>query len=268
MVCNAGPGVRPREEQHSAVSIAIVRAGSFQYESNTGRELMTPGSLMLGNAGQYFQCGHEHGVGDRCIAFAYDPQFIDDLAADAGVPSPTDSFRSLRVPPMRQLSSVIARACVELARSNASQLNREQARFWEEIAIELAILAVEFAKGASNNSSSAANEARVTRIIRRIETHPSGEHDLASLAREARLSRYHFLRVFQQLTGLTPHQYVLRSRLRHVATRLLTEPTQILDIALDAGFGDISNFNHAFHAEFAMSPRAYRVRSRENSLSL
>ncbi|MGE5321634.1 MAG: helix-turn-helix domain-containing protein [Actinomycetota bacterium] len=32
----------------------------------------------------------------------------------------------------------------------------------------------------------------------------------------------------------------------------------MVDIALDCGFGDISNFNHAFHAEFGVSPRSYR----------
>src|SRR2546430_5544229 len=31
-------------------------------------ELMTPGSLLLGNAGQCFECGHEHGLGDRCLS--------------------------------------------------------------------------------------------------------------------------------------------------------------------------------------------------------
>ena len=81
---------------------------------------------------------------------------------------------------------------------------------------------------------------------------------VADMAREARLSRYHFLRVFQRITGLTPHRYLLRARLRRVATRLLVEGTAVLDIALDSGFGDISNFNHAFRAEFGVSPRIYR----------
>jgi AraC family transcriptional regulator len=268
VICNAGPGVPSREEQHSAVSIAVVRAGSFQYASSAGRELMTPGSLMLGNAGQYFQCGHEHDLGDRCISFVYAPEWIGELAADAGVPARTDPFRSLRLPPLRELSNVIARACSALAQSKISRANPEHPRFWEETAVELAVMALQLAKGTTNNGSSAANEARVTRIIRMIETRPAEEHHLVSLAREARLSRYHFLRIFRQLTGLTPHQYVLRSRLRHAATRLLREPTPILDIALDSGFGDVSNFNHAFRAEFGLNPRAFRVGFRETPFTV
>jgi AraC family transcriptional regulator len=65
VVCTSGPGDRSFEEQHSQVSIAIVVAGTFQYRSTTGRALMTPGSLLLGNAGHCFECGHEHGRGDR-----------------------------------------------------------------------------------------------------------------------------------------------------------------------------------------------------------
>jgi len=266
VTCHAGPNVRPVEEQHSRVCVAIVRAGSFQYESSAGRELMTPGSLMLGNAGQCFECSHEHGVGDRCISFAYAPQLIDDLAADAGVRIRSTRFSSLRVPPLRRLANLVARACAGVARSSTSTAT-ERTKFWEEIAQELVVEALESASEAPGRGSSPAAEARVTRIVRMIETRPGEEHDLGTLAREARLSRYHFLRVFQQLTGLTPHQYVLRSRLRHAAIRLQLERKRILDIALDSGFGDVSNFNHAFRAELGVSPRGYiRPAYADNSL--
>ena len=68
-----------------------------------------------------------------------------------------------------------------------------------------------------------------------------------------------FPAVFQRLTGLTPHQYVRRARLRRAATRLMLDQARVLDIALDSGFGDISNFNHAFREEFAISPVAFRT---------
>src|SRR2546426_8574922 len=85
VVCTSGPHDRPFEERHAHVTIAIVAAGSFQYRSAAGRELMTPGSLLLGSAGQSFECGHEHVAGDRCLAFGYAPDYFEGLAADAGV---------------------------------------------------------------------------------------------------------------------------------------------------------------------------------------
>jgi AraC-like DNA-binding protein len=254
VVCGAGPDHRVVEEQHENVSIAIVIGGSFQYESTGGRELMTPGSLLLGNPGQCYECGHEHGVGDRCIAFTYDPSYFARLAEEVGT---GPRLARLRVPPVRELSRLVSRACAALPeeekRKGASALD------WEEIGLELAARTLEVASSnAPRATASPAAEARVTRIVRAIENSPERAHELAALAEEARLSRYHFLRVFQQLTGVTPHKYILRARLRRAATRLVVEPGQVLDIALDCGFGDVSNFNHAFRAEFGVSPRAYR----------
>lgn len=290
VVCTSGPQDRPFEERYSHVCIAIVTAGSFQYRSSAGRELMTPGALLLGNAGQYFECGHQHGVGDRCLSFSSEPRYFAGLATEAGVQSRSARFFTLRVPPVRELSSLVARACVGLAERVDTAPGRRQGAFavetekparnslehasssnagmamWEEIGIELAVRALDFASGGEPNPGSLpAAEARVTRIVRMIEGHPNSHHGLTELAREARLSRYHFLRVFQQLTGLTPHQYVLRARLRRAATRLVLEPARVLDIALDSGFGEASNFNHAFRAEFGVSPRAFRKNSRHSA---
>jgi hypothetical protein len=96
VVCTSGPADRPFEELHTEVSIAIVAAGTFQYRSPSGRALMTPGSLLLGNAGHCFECGHEHGVGDRCIAFAYSSEYFERIAADVGASPGALAFRSPR----------------------------------------------------------------------------------------------------------------------------------------------------------------------------
>lgn len=256
VVCTSGPQDRPFEERHSNVSIAIVAAGSFQYRSAAGRELMTPGSLLLGNAGQCFQCGHEHGAGDRCLSFGYAPDYFESLAADAGTCGAKPGFRMLRLPPLRALSPLIARACAGLAGSVDVP--------WEELSVQLAAQTVQLVGGLLPDPGDAppAAVARVTRTVRMIERHPDHRLTLGSLAREAGLSPYHFLRTFERLTGVTPHQYVLRSRLREAGMRLAAEPARVLDIALDCGFGDVSNFNHAFRTEFGVSPRVYRLSSR------
>jgi len=256
IVCTSGPQDRPFEERHSGFSIAIVAAGSFQYRSSIGHELMTPGSLLLGNAGQCFECGHEHGVGDRCISFYYAPEYFECLAADAGASGSSPDFRALRLPPLRALSSLIARACAGLTKNDELDVP------WEEVSIQLAAHTIQIAGGfrSDPNDAPPSAVARVTRAVRAIERHPDVTLTLGRLAQEAGLSPYHFLRTFERLTGLTPHQYVLRARLREAAIRLAdTERrAKILDIAFDSGFGDVSNFNRAFRAEFGVTPRAYR----------
>jgi transcriptional regulator GlxA family with amidase domain len=94
--------------------------------------------------------------------------------------------------------------------------------------------------------------------VRLLEQRAAEPLALETLAREAGLSPFHFLRTFEDLTGATPHQYLRRLRLRRAALRLLSSPSKVLDVALDSGFGDVSNFNRAFRTEFGVSPREYR----------
>lgn len=250
VICTSGRRDRPYEERHQSYSIALVTAGSFQYRGDSGCELMTPGSLMLGNAGRSFECGHEHGEGDRCLAFWYEPDYFERLAAGAGARKA--EFPVLRLPPLRELSPLVARAMAVFQTSGDA---------WEELSLELATCVLRSAGGLSSVVTPVppSTLARVTRTVRMIERHPESSLTLAELARQARLSPYHFLRVFERLTGLTPHQYILRARLREAAARITAEPAKVLDVALDCGFGDVSNFNRSFRAEFGESPRAFRA---------
>jgi AraC-like DNA-binding protein len=256
VICTSGPSDKPFEELHSCVSIAMVVAGSFRYRCGRGGELMTPGSLLLGNAGDCFECGHEHGKGDRCIAFHYDPEYFESIA---GTFAGKDvRFRIPRIPALSDLSPLVARAC--------AQIGSLMSPIWEELAVTIAAQALALSAGTwpNLNECTAATNARVSRVLNLIESGPQHSFSLAELAQEAGLSPYHFLRNFQSITGLTPHQYLLRTRLREAALRLAdceVRRVKILDIALDCGFGDISNFNRAFRREFGVSPREYRKTS-------
>ena len=258
VVCTCGPGDRPYQEQHTYYSIAIVLAGSFQYRSAAGRGLMTPGSLLLGNRGQCFECGHEHGEGDRCLSFSYEPEYFERVAAGAIRRVDRLDFGVACLPPLRMLAPVVARAAAGVIDARDVP--------WEEVGIELAARAVTAAAGTSPNQSAGPGaEARVTRVVRTIDRHPDAALTLRHLARTAGLSPYHFLRTFERLAGITPHQYVRRARLREAAMRLANDSDKVVDIALECGFGDVSNFNRAFRAEFGVSPRAYRGACKESN---
>lgn len=251
VLCEAGPKDTPFEEQHSTASIAIVVSGTFEYRSATGCELMTPGSFLLGNQGDCFRCEHQHGRGDRCIAFYFTPEFFERIGDEVG--AARARFHVPRLPPIRELAPVAARA---LALQSC-----EPVVDGEELAVRVAAQSLEIARGlVASRPADAGAMARVSRVIRMIEHDPDIPHDLRSLARVARLSPYHFLRTFERVSGTTPHQYLLRMRLRHAAFRFRTESTKILDIAFACGFGDVSNFNRSFRAEFGVSPRTYRAR--------
>ena len=78
--------------------------------------------------------------------------------------------------------------------------------------------------------------------------------DLEDAAAQAGISPFHFLRLFSSVLGVTPHQYLVRSRLRHAARLLADDERSITDIAYDVGFGDLSNFVRTFHRAAGVSP--------------
>lgn len=247
VVCTSGPHDRSYAEQHGAVIIALVVAGSFQYRSGCDSELMVPGSVLLGNYGQAYECRHDHGTGDRCAAFAYTPEFFEGAGARG-------FFKLHRLPPL----SVMAPWAVQ-ANLLLQQPERLEA---EELAhgFALAVLDVAADRGGSRPAT-ASDERRISSAIRFIEANFAEALPLRLLASEAKMSAFHFLRVFKQITSLTPHQYVLRRRLRKAAIRLKSTRQPVLEIALDCGFRDLSNFNHAFRAEFGASPSGLRASS-------
>lgn len=255
VLCTAGPSDRSYEERHNRYRIVIVGAGTFQYRSAEGREVMTPGSLLLGNVGQGFECSHSHGVGDRCLSFGYAPDYFECLAADAGVVGGARRFGVRRVPPLRALMPIVSHACaVWLQDGDVPPIT-----LWEEVSLALAGHVGRVTAAHARVVSSPPNaEARITRAVRMIEEQPQAPLTIEELAKRAGLSQYHFLRTFARVTGLTPHQYVRRARLREAAIALATGSARVLDVALDCGFGDVSTFNRAFRAEFGVNPRAYR----------
>jgi AraC family transcriptional regulator len=281
VLCTCGPGDLAFEERHGTFCIALVVAGAFEYRSQTGRALMTPGAVMLGNLGECFECGHRHRAGDRCIAFHYRPEYFERLFADAGGAGRIAAFSTARIAPSRVLASFVAAACtgvttpctgvttpctgVTAVGADAAQAIGAPGVAWDELALALASRVLRHVDAASScDARPIARVAlkRVIDVLRWIDDAPDGELGIDRLAEEAGLSPYHFLRTFERATGVTPHQYVLRTRLRTAAQRLADAPEKIVDVALDCGFADLSNFNRAFRAEFGVNPRAYRRRWR------
>jgi AraC-like DNA-binding protein len=95
-----------------------------------------------------------------------------------------------------------------------------------------------------------------------IDANSSKEIDLEDAAAQAGISPFHFLRVFSGVLGVTPHQYLLRSRLRHAARLLANADSSVTDIAYDVGFADLSNFVRTFHRAAGVSPMRFRQASR------
>ena len=103
---------------------------------------------------------------------------------------------------------------------------------------------------------------KIAKAVEYIESLPTGDGSapptLDDLAQVAGLSKYHFLRQFSQIVGMTPGSYMRTLRLCHAARKLRTSDMPILDIALSVGFADHPSFSRAFARHMGMTPSDYQ----------
>jgi AraC family transcriptional regulator len=252
VACDYGPHDHSFVEQHEKVAISAVVRGTFQYRTQAGSATLLPGSLLLGNAASSFECRHEYAQGDRCLAFHFAPPFFDTVAAGVAG-ARTTKFPCPGIPPMNELIGFLAQAEVACDERDMAAL--------EEIAIRIAGTALTLTadKRASARTPSAQDERRITRAVRRINEGFDGALTLNALAHESAMSPYHFLRTFRQVTGMTPHQYLLLARLHRAATRLRLGTDAISTIAYGAGFKDLATFNRRFRRLIGATPSDYRA---------
>jgi AraC family transcriptional regulator len=220
---------------------------------------MSTGALMLGNRGSAYECSHQHGEGDRCLSFQFEPDFFERIAQDVGAKRAV--FDSDRIPPLRALAPVSARARMAVNSTGDGHLTNS----FEEIALDLvgAVLPIVSDLREQVRIEERLEARGLTQVLLEMEGNSHQARSLADLARLAGVSRYHFLRIFKRATGVTPHQWLLRTRLRHAAERLVHSLDPVTEVALDVGFDDLSNFIRSFRAEFGVSPSRYRTASKQ-----
>lgn len=250
--CSAGPRDRPFEERHEAVSVAAVTRGTFQYRTTSGDAFLAPGAVLLGDIHQCFECSHEHGVGDRCISFHFEPGYWESIVSE--VPGARSAaLQRPHVPPVPALIPFVARLAAAGECGDAGEL--------EELGLAFAgATAAVLADGRPGGQPSQRDRKRIAQSVRRIESQAGQPLALSVLALDAAMSPYHFLRTFRRVVGMTPYQFVLRTRLHRAAIRLRLSDAPVSDIALDAGFNDLSTFNRRFRRLMGTSPGAYRAR--------
>jgi AraC-like DNA-binding protein len=248
--CDADPRRAPFVEQHGGFDVAYVRKGSFGYRARGEAHELVAGSILIGHPGQEYVCTHEHAVGDECLSFQLAPELIESLG---GAP---DDWRAGSLPPRSEL--MVLGELAGAAAAGTSDLGLDEASL--VFAARLIDLLGERTR--RSIAPTERDRRRAVDAALRIEARSSEALDLDQMARAAGLSTFHFLRVFAAVLGVTPHQYLVRSRLRHAARLLADEERAITDVAYDVGFGDLSNFVRAFRRAAGVSPGGFRKAAR------
>jgi AraC family transcriptional regulator len=248
--CSAGPGDVPFVEVHEEHSVSYVRRGTFGYRAGGESFELVTGAMVVGYPGGEFMCTHDHSEGDECLSFR-----LDERAVEA-VGGPSEVWRIGSVPPLSEL--VVLGELGQAVADGAADVGLD------EVGLLLTSRLIDVVSGSKRRPPAvrARDRRRAIEAARWMEDNAHESLDLASAAREVGLSSFHFLRLFARVLGVTPHQYVVRARLRRAARLLVDDSRSITEIAYEVGFGDLSNFVRTFHRAAGISPRGFRQTAR------
>ena len=247
--CTAGPGEKPFAEEFPAHSISYVRKGNFGCHCRGRFHELIAGSFLVGFPGDEYVCTHDHVVGDECLSFFLAPELVDAIGDER-------AWQVGSVPPLPEL--MVLAELAQTAADGSSDIGLD------EVGHLLAARFVEAVSGRERKplTASLRDRRRAVESALWIDANSHRAIALDDAAEQAGISPFHFLRLFSQVLGVTPHQYLVRSRLRHAARRLADDDSPVTDIAYEVGFGDLSNFVRTFHRAAGASPLRFRQASK------
>jgi AraC family transcriptional regulator len=101
-------------------------------------------------------------------------------------------------------------------------------------------------------------EKAVERVIRAMHDNLGEPITIDDMARTAMFSKFHFTRIFQRVTGISPGRFLSALRLQEAKRLLLTTPMTVADISHLVGYNSIGTFSSRFRYSVGVSPTEYR----------
>jgi len=159
------------------------------------------------------------------------------------------SFASLRSQSLKQLFSIFSQ---ELEHADGVQLMTREL-FLILLGAELARLTEKEDRGRFPYRLS---RSTLQLVLDHMEAHLGSKNSVPDLAKLARCTPDHFIRLFREATSTTPHQYLIERRLQR-AVQMLSDGERPSDVATSLGFYDASAFTRAFKRRFGVPPSKY-----------
>jgi len=87
-----------------------------------------------------------------------------------------------------------------------------------------------------------------------IDLYYKMEIDIARVAAESNISQYHFFRLFRDVYGFSPYQYIKQKRMEAAKAILLKQRLPLAQLAMEVGYSDIYSFSKAYKQYFGYPP--------------
>lgn len=109
------------------------------------------------------------------------------------------------------------------------------------------------------------NWERIIALCSYINQHCAEDLKLEDLADVAGFSKYHFSRLFKEMTGVSCHDYLLQRRIHYAKYLLADVSLSITDVAMRSGFNSLATFNRIFITQIGCTPSDFRKLSRNSA---
>lgn len=245
--------VFPNHFHDTIYSFTLMECGASYCLGETHSEsLITSGNIGLINPGMVHSC-----VPDKGIPISYKMIYVDiermqDTVSDIFKKDGTVLEFDMLIVKDDNLSSLFNRT-FDLIKNNTGRLETDST--FTELAWHMVFRYGKLKKGAGPP----VNEHRAIRIaMEYLSENLDQKISLEDVAKEAGLSRYHFLRVFKTHTGLSPHIFRTQRRIAK-AKHLLKKGIPFSHVALETGFSDQSHFTNKFREYTGATPKQYLV---------
>jgi len=243
---------------HPRHLIVIPLEGSFtaSMESATGRRRggwRGKGHTPIIPAGQTYSASWEDELEDLSIYL--DPALLARAAADAAVSDKVELIESCNAsdPIIRQIGMAL--------KAEAESEGPAGRLYAESLANVLAVHLLRYYTRDGDKLRTALGGLSGRKLHRATEfIQENIERDLGitEIADAVDLSPFHFARSFKQATGVSPHQYLIKSRIERAKALLAESELPIVEVGFRAGFKNQSHFTTLFRKLTALTPKAYR----------
>ena len=95
--------------------------------------------------------------------------------------------------------------------------------------------------------------------MRQMKQHLEEPLDLDHLAHIAAISKFHLVRVFDEITGTTPHHFLACLRMQRAKELLLKQGSTITDVCMEVGYASLGTFSKTFSTLVGISPQEFRA---------
>jgi AraC family transcriptional regulator len=235
---------RPRTEKGDTW-ITVPELGLQHHHIHRGNIFVAPPGVPV--------FGEWEGAAGVVVKFSFSPKFFEALAKEVGL------FDVVSKPHWHHFFAIDQRteALCRLLMEETEDQGPHGPLYFEPLARALALRVLGTVK---KRERKMAVPPGIRRALQCLENDFAEDLSLDELAALAKMSRSHFAFMFRQLTGQTPHQYLLLVRLNH-ARKLIGQrnpPLSLAEIAAATGFCDQAHLNRHFRRFFGTTPAAFR----------